>query len=324
MSFLRFSPIFQERVWGGRRLGDVFGRPLPPRIPIGESWEIVDREEAQSVIVEGPRRGLSLREALQADSEFLMGPGYPPARPFPILVKWLDCRERLSLQVHPPAPVACALGGEPKTECWYIVETSGDAALLAGLRQGVGRDVFERALKTGMLDSLVHRIAVHPGDSLFVPSGRLHAIDAGSLILEIQQNSDTTYRVYDWGRMGLDGKPRRMHLEESLRSIDFNDVEPAATHWQPGHQQIAECPLFRIRKRAMDAPGDGIEWAAYEQPRLLHILSGRLKCLNSKVDEGFLVRGHNVLLPYGERCSFEVLEAGELLVTDQFHESGGD
>ena len=193
---IKFKPVYQSRVWGGRRFESALGRELPGSDPIGESWEIVDRLEAQSV---DPESGRTLRELLETDSASIMGPGYDPKRPFPILVKWLDCSERLSLQVHPPEEVAKRLGGEPKTECWYIADASDAAALIVGLRCGVSRRQFEQGIEREALEPLLHRFGVQPGQAMLLESGRLHAIDAANLILEIQQNSDTTYRVYDWG-----------------------------------------------------------------------------------------------------------------------------
>jgi len=209
---LHFRPLYQERVWGGRNFESKLGRTLPENKVIGESWEVVDRSEAQSVVAEGPHAGKSLRELIREDPVAIMGEGWDPERPFPILVKWLDCQERLSLQVHPPADVAPRLGGEPKTENWYVADATEGAGLIVGLRRGVTREAFEKAIHDSTLESLVHRFPVSAGDSILVQSGRLHAIDAGNLILEIQQNSDTTYRVYDWGRVGLDGTPRQLHI----------------------------------------------------------------------------------------------------------------
>jgi mannose-6-phosphate isomerase len=176
-------------------------RTLPEGRPIGESWDVVDRAEAQSRVQDGPWAGLTLRDLLQAHSAQIMGSSYPPERPFPILVKWLDCRERLSLQVHPPAEIAPALRGEPKTENWYIAEAEPGASLIVGLKHGTSRADFAKALVNTALEPCLHRFPVSAGDSILVRSGTVHAIDAGNLILEIQQNSDTTYRVYDWGRV---------------------------------------------------------------------------------------------------------------------------
>ncbi|MGH7946401.1 MAG: type I phosphomannose isomerase catalytic subunit, partial [Opitutaceae bacterium] len=217
---LRFQPLYQKRVWGGRALESALGRFLPADVPIGESWEVVDRTEVQSVVSAGSLNGQTFRQVLAEHGDDVMGPGWPGPKPFPILIKWLDCRDRLSLQVHPPARIAAELKGEPKTENWYIAHTEPGAQLIVGLKRGVTRDQFERAIVSNTVEHCVHRFCVAAGDSILVHSGQVHAIDAGNLILEIQQNSDTTYRVYDWGRAGLDGLPRELHIEQSLRSID--------------------------------------------------------------------------------------------------------
>lgn len=228
-SLLHFSPLYQTRVWGGRRLETVLGRTLPDDRPFGEAWELVDREREQSVVASGPWAGTTLH-ALWADHRaavFGRAHASAGAARFPLLIKILDCVDDLSIQVHPPAAVAPSLGGEPKTEMWYVAHADPGAHIYAGLRAGVTRTSFERALADGSVASQVHRIEARTGDSLFVPSGRLHALGAGLLIYEIQQSSDTTYRVFDWNRLGLDGRPRELHVPQSLACIDFDDLEPA-------------------------------------------------------------------------------------------------
>jgi mannose-6-phosphate isomerase len=312
---LRFLPLYQERVWGGRALAEVLHRALPSEKIIGESWEIVDRPEAQSQVADGPWAGRTLRDVLERDAAAVMGPRWDPARRFPILVKWLDARDRMSLQVHPPAAVAASLGGEPKTENWYIAEAAPGAAVMAGLRPGVTKVQFEAALRSHQLEPLVHRILVHKGDSIFVPSGRLHAIDAGNLILEIQQNSDTTYRVYDWGRVGLDGKPRQLHIEESLKSINFADAEPAPIAASPMPTTLAEAPPFRLRRVPL-AAGQALTFSAGEQPHLLSVVEGTLSTDDPAHPE--LERGANALIPLAAAVSLRALSACVILVVENF------
>jgi mannose-6-phosphate isomerase len=225
---LTFHPIFKERVWGDRNLERLYQKALPPGIPIGESWELTDRPEGASVIANGPHAGKDLRWLMQNHSADLLG--FPTTERFPLLLKILDADQKLSLQVHPPADKAAALGGEPKSEMWYISDAAPGAELFVGLKRGVTREEFERKIKNGGVADCFHRIPVAAGDSMFLPSGRVHAIGAGLVIFEIQQNSDTTYRVCDWDRLGLDGKPRDLHIQESLASIDFKDIEPAVLH----------------------------------------------------------------------------------------------
>jgi mannose-6-phosphate isomerase len=314
---LLFKPIYQERVWGGRNLEQALNRELPAEKVIGESWEIVDRPEAQSVVARGPLAGSTLREVIEKCGLEVMGASWNTSRPFPILVKWLDCQERLSLQVHPPAAVAEELKGEPKTENWYVAGASDTASLIVGLRQGVTRNEFEKALADGTLESCVHRFPVKPGDSILVESGRLHAIDAGNLILEIQQNSDTTYRVYDWGRVGLDGKPRQLHVGQSMRSIDFNDFEPKPMAQSDGDLVLAECSEFRIQ-RFNRTKGEAFPpLANLGAPRLLHVGSGEVEVRGSTDPEWF-VAGDNALMPACELFETDAVADATILITDRF------
>ncbi len=222
---LTFEPIFMERIWGGRRLEARFRKQLPKGTLIGESWEIVDRPEAQSLVRDRPMRGRTLHQLWMEDREEIFG-DVPDTARFPLVAKLIDAREKLSLQVHPPSRVARALGGETKDELWYVLDAVPDAQIYAGLRGGVTREQFEAALENSSVAELVHRISVKGGDAIFMPSGRLHTMGHGILVAEIQQNSDTTYRVFDWNRVGTDGKPRRLHVSEAMQSIDFTDIEP--------------------------------------------------------------------------------------------------
>lgn len=250
-----FESLAMERVWGGRRLESLYGRALPAGVPIGESWEVVDREDAQSVVHSGPLRGTTLHELWTTSRRAeIFGTAYEnhAAARFPILIKLLDARERLSVQVHPPLHMSEALGGEPKTEMWYFADALPGANIYAGLKRGVTREEFERLLREGRVEEALHVIPVESGDSIFIPSGRLHAIGQGNVIVEVQQNSDTTYRVFDWNRSGLDGVPRKLHIEESMVSIDFNDFEPIVNHVNDG--VIAECPFFKVEKLPLSSP----------------------------------------------------------------------
>jgi len=310
--FLSFSPLYQERVWGGRALETALRRTLPGSGPIGESWEIVDRPEAQSVIALGAWKGMTLRSVIEAHPHEVMGPQWQPERTFPLLIKWLDCRERLSLQVHPPATVAPELGGEPKTENWYIADATPGAQLIVGLRPGTTKDGFARAIDAGTLEELVHRFPVKAGDSILVRSGEVHAIDGGNLILEIQQNSDTTYRVYDWGRVGLDGRPRQMHVRESLHSINWASGAPSPVPAAAENAVIADCPEFRIRRVVLQA-ADTFSLGRDEEPRVVSVVAGTLV-----TDLAVLAKGANVVTTYGGKFEGQSQDACTLLVTDHF------
>lgn len=248
---LTFVPLFKARVWGGRRLASLYGKPLPPGVRVGESWEIADRPGDESVVANGPLAGKSLRWLMVHAPEALLGRARPLRGRFPLLVKLLDAHDRLSVQVHPPAPVAARLGGEPKTEMWFVTHAEPGAELFVGLRRGVSRERFVAALAAGKVAECLHRVEVREGDAMLVPSGRVHAIGAGSVLFEIQENADTTYRVFDWNRLGLDGRPRALHIAQSLASIDFDDHEPPLLRQEPGsaaagRRLLAAAPSFRV------------------------------------------------------------------------------
>ena len=269
---LVFEPLFMERVWGGRRLESLLGKHLPPSVRIGESWEIVDREEAQSVVHQGSLRGWMLHDLWTQKRSEIFGDHLPGTPRFPLLFKILDAQERLSVQVHPPAHVAARSGGEPKTEMWFLLDALLDSDLYAGLKHGVTREAFEKALHDGHVAELLHSIPIQAGDAMFIPSGRVHAIGTGNLIVEVQQNSDTTYRVFDWNRLGLDGQPRALHIAESLESINFDDAEPSLA--QPQGDVVAECEFFRVEKwtgpAARESAGPGFA--------VFSVIEGRVAC----------------------------------------------
>lgn len=270
-----FEPIAMERVWGGRRFESLLGKAIPTGALVGELWEIVDREDAQSIVHSGALRGKSLHELWSGHREEIFGEAYAahPSARFPLLVKLLDARERLSVQVHPPLHLAAALGGEPKTEVWYFLDALPGARIYAGLKKGVTREEFETLLRAGEVERALHEIPVVTGESIFIPSGRLHAIGEGNVIVEVQQNSDTTYRVFDWNRMGLDGKPRAMHIDESLASIDFGDFEPPVCG--AGEKTVACCPFFEVEKIVLSEPRDARPTGRFA---LVAITGGAVAC----------------------------------------------
>src|SRR5436190_8502996 len=297
---LTFHPIFKERVWGGRKLELLYHKPLPPDTTIGESWEISDRPGDVSVVANGPLEGKDLHSVMEAHGDELLGETHSLNGRFPLLIKILDAQEKLSLQVHPPAHKAESLGGEPKTEMWYIADAAPDAELFVGLRQGVTRQEFEQKIEAGTVAECFHRIKVARGDAIFLPSGRVHAIGAGLVIFEIQQNSDTTYRVFDWNRVGLDGKPRPLHIRESLASIDFNDFEPALIQYKFSRNPtisirfLVDDPLFRVD--ACKVKRGQRFHLRIPAAHILAVIKGRLE-VTWRDHQLLLTAGHFVLLP---------------------------
>jgi mannose-6-phosphate isomerase len=262
---LTFQPVFKERVWGGRELERLYGKKLPPGAVIGESWEISDRPGDASVITNGPLAGKNLRWLMENHAAEILGDAKPAADGrFPLLCKILDARDKLSLQVHPPASKAAELKGEPKTEMWYIADAKPDASLYVGLKHGVTRAGFEKKIQDGSVAECFHRVPVRVGDTMFLPSGRVHAIGDGLVIFEIQQNSDTTYRVFDWNRVGLDGKPRDLHVAQSLASINFNDFEPKlvetkfVTDGKIQKRALVNDPLFNVETWKLNSSANNL------------------------------------------------------------------
>lgn len=293
MDPITFSPLYMERVWGGRELENVYARKLPdPQKPYGESWEIVDRENEQSVVDAGPYHGSTLHDLWANHREEIFGEGFQNHPRFPILIKILDARDDLSIQVHPPAHLAETLGGEPKTEMWFIADGEPGAKLYVGLKNGVTREIFEKSIADGTVADRVHAITPEPGDSIFIASGRLHAIGAGFLIHEIQQNSDTTYRVFDWNRLGLDGKPRELHVGESLASIDFQDFEP--TMDPPVGDNLASCEYFKTDRKTLKL-GETIGNPRDDRFSILSVVEGRLESEGGRHFE----KGSFILVPRG-------------------------
>jgi mannose-6-phosphate isomerase len=219
---LRFEPILRELIWGGRRLGTVLHKPVGGASDYAESWEISDYHDRVSIISNGPLAGTSLRELVRTRALDLLGSAIGPREPFPLLVKFIDANQNLSVQVHPDDEKGRRLANDNgKTENWLILDAEPGSLIYAGLNRGVGPEDFRRAIRSGHVEPLLHRFEARPGDSILIEAGTVHAIGAGVLLAEIQQMSDATFRVFDWNRLGPDGKPRELHIEEAMESIDF-------------------------------------------------------------------------------------------------------
>jgi mannose-6-phosphate isomerase len=320
---LTFHPLYKERVWGGRNIERLYGKPLPQGKLIGESWEISDRPGDASVIANGPLAGKDLRWLMEHHPAEVLGSAKAPGGTFPLLVKILDACDKLSLQVHPPAAVAARLGGEPKTEMWYVASAEPGAVLYVGLRAGVTREEFERKLQCGNVAECFHKVPVGAGDTMFLPSGRVHGIGAGLVIFEIQQNSDTTYRVFDWNRLGLDGKPRDLHVPQSLASIRFDDFEPEVMHGCPEagaaltRRLLVSDPLFRVEMVLAGTRPEALTLAS-GRPRIICMVEGQLEA-SGQPGSATVGRGGFCLLPASVEsiltltpgCTFLLVQTGE-------------
>jgi len=305
---LTFEPILKERIWGGRNLETLYGKSLPADARVGEAWEISDRPGDESVIARGPLRGKSIHWLMENYAADLLGPRDPMPARFPMLIKIIDAQDTLSLQVHPPADVATRLGGEPKTEMWYVARAEPGAELFVGLKHGVSRADFEEKLAAQSVAECFHRIGVVEGDAMFLPSGRVHALGAGMVIFEVQQNSDTTYRVFDWNRVDRDGQARALHIPQSLASIDFGDFAPAllprtVTAAQPGKvRPLVQDKLFEVNLR---------QWSERDE---MNLPSGRMRIFG--VVQGALCvdgEGESVEIGAGQFCLVPAQCAGTVV-----------
>jgi len=258
MEPLVFEPYLRPVVWGGRKLGDILGKSLPTTASFGESWELSPHPQHVSVVAEGPFSGRTLNDLCRDHAAEILGPQAQSAAPFPLLIKFLDCRELLSIQVHPDDRLARELAGEDfgKTEAWIVLQADPGATIYAGFLPGVTREDVARHLAAGTLESALHAFTPHAGDCLFLPAGTVHAVGGGVLMAEVQQASDATFRLYDWNRPGSDGKPRELHIPQALAAINWNagPVRPVDTALVddslPGNaaEPLVNCPQFAMER----------------------------------------------------------------------------
>jgi mannose-6-phosphate isomerase len=244
---IKFNPIYKQRIWGGQKLREVFGKDIPSAEKIGESWELADLPEDKSVISNGELSGQTINSAVAKYPKEIMG-DKNFAGPFPLLIKFLDVEDVLSVQVHPD-PQTCQRmrKGKPKTECWYIISAVPGAVIYKGLKEGVTKKDFARAIKKGGVAELLAKIPVEAGQCHFLPAGAAHSIGQGLLIAEIQTPSDTTYRIFDWNRIDeRTGHQRELHIEEALESIHFDIAGEKLPVTTIG--RLIDCKYFKADK----------------------------------------------------------------------------
>ena len=306
--FLQFKPIYMQRIWGGNLLQKKLNRELPPAgendDPIGESWEVSDRSDAQSEIINGALAGKTLTEAVEHYGAALLGSLWQGPR-FPLLVKFIDAGQRLSLQVHPDEDYCRAAndGSEPKTEMWYIADCEKHGEILAGLTIKATKDLLVEALNSPKAADLLQRFPSQVGDSYFIQAGTVHAIGAGNLIFEIQQNSDTTYRISDWGRVDKNGKPRTLHLEQGIKAIGFaNRISPripamiGETKFNRKFN-LVDRHCFKVDcLRLVDSYPDNTGKHS-DSFHLLSVMKGKVQLADSKGNQLTLGLGESALVP---------------------------
>ncbi|MCI0492542.1 MAG: class I mannose-6-phosphate isomerase [Planctomycetes bacterium] len=298
LSHLRFQPIFREDLWGGRRLASELGKSLGAGDCYAESWEIVDHGTDQSVVVDGPRAGTTLHELVIQDGESLFG-RHHPQRHFPLLFKFLDARQALSVQVHPNDEQASRIDppDSGKTEAWVVLAAEPNSKIYAGLKPGVDRTQLERELANGTCDECLHQFEPQVGDCVLIRAGTVHALGAGLVIAEIQQASDTTYRLFDWNHVDHHGKPRPLHIQESLATIDYSrgpvgPQTPQPTD-RPHVERLVECDKFVLDRWQIDGP---VTLCGQNRFHLLALVQGSTTLVGGGSSHS-LRRGDTILIP---------------------------
>ncbi len=324
---LKFKPRYLAKMWGGRKIETILGKSPPPGA-IGESWEVYDfppgvvgesDDWISSEVAEGPLAGKTLHELVGEFGRELYGsaPLVGPVGQFPILIKFLDAAQDLSVQVHPDEAYAKANpGAHLKNEAWFIVQADPGSRLLKGLRAGVTRESFAKAIADGSVESSINSIAVKAGDCFYLPSGTVHALGAGILAAEVQTPSDTTFRVFDFNRIDPStGKLRTLHVKEAMKCIDFS---AGAERVKPGPgPELVKCDHFSIRKIALNE-GREVSIPAGEPIVVMFIEGrGRLRCAESEEATDFR-RGDTVLLPASLKQSTAIARGDSLWLEVRF------
>jgi mannose-6-phosphate isomerase len=315
---LRFRPILRDYLWGGRRLGTELGKLLDNSERAAESWEIVDHDDDQSVVEGGPFAGKTLHQLVTACGADLFGRHFPQKQ-FPLLFKFLDCQKTLSVQVHPNDKQAAKI--EPpdlgKTEAWYVVAAEPGSKVYAGLKPGVDRPTLERALARGACDECLHIFEPQAGECIFIEAGTVHAIGAGLLIAEIQQASDTTYRLFDWNRVDRDGKPRPLHVAEALDVINFErgpvQPIPAAPLDTPGVTPMVECDKFKLDHWQVNKRQ---RVGSHDQFHIYSVIAGNVSLIVGS-EHTYLGRGDTALIP-ASIVDFEIQPYGSVRFLDMY------
>jgi mannose-6-phosphate isomerase len=256
---LRFEPIYQYRLWGGRRLADLLRAPLPGLGPIGEAWVLSDRDDHPSRVANGPLEGRTIAQVLEQFPKQVMGELAGRFRRFPLLLKFLDAREMLSVQVHPPDKNKDDETG--KTEAWVVLEAGSRSRIYVGLKPGATAPDLRHALEDGTVADRIACFAPKPGDGVFIPAGTVHSLGGGVVVFEVQQNSDVTFRLYDWGHVDAKtGQPRPLQVDQALACIDFAGregglVAPTLEATTPvERERFFQCEHFRLWRLRGQAP----------------------------------------------------------------------
>jgi mannose-6-phosphate isomerase len=286
---LLLSPSLHVKVWGGRRLESELGKHLTEDAPYGEAWELHD----SSIVANGALAGKSLRDLIESYGAEVLGEAYDPSEGLPLLIKLLDASDWLSVQVHPNDEQARELEGDPrgKTEAWIILATDPNAQLVIGVKEGSSREAMAKAIVNGSLEDMLVYAKVKPGDVLYMPANTIHAIGPGILLYEVQQSSDVTYRLYDWNRMGLDGKPREMHIEKGVK---VSNVEALPTVSHPEGELMVDGDYFQTKRHVIN--NDSLHLMTAGTFHAITCIDGVIHLLHP-IENLMLIKGQTALIP---------------------------
>lgn len=285
---LTFEPVYQQYIWGGRNLETVLGKRLPTEDGIyAESWEIVDHKDGQSVVKEGELKGWPLSRVVAERGADLLGKHHPQEK-FPLLFKFLDCQANLSVQVHPNDAQGAKLHPPDlgKTEAWVILAAQPGSRLYAGLKEGVDRETLESKLREGTAEDCLHVIEPAVGDCIFIPAGTVHALAEGLVVAEIQQSSNTTYRLYDWNRVDAEGNSRQLDIERGVGVTDFErgPVDPQTPcRIDDQRERLVTCDKFVLDRVT---PSASSEFATDETCHILAVLEGSVEIGSTRISKG--------------------------------------
>ncbi len=299
---LKLENIFKTVVWGGEKIAPFKGVETEQH-NIGESWELSGVKGNESVVAEGPLKGRSIAELAELYKGRLLGEKVYAAAgaEFPLLVKFIDARDDLSIQVHPDDALAAVRhnGSKGKTEMWYVVQADEHAHLMSGLAERITPEEYAAKVEDNTITEVLHDYKVKEGDVFFLPAGRIHSIGSGCFIAEIQQTSDITYRIYDFGRTGLDGKPRQLHTEESKDAIDYTVLTDYKTDYQDVknvENEIVSCEYFKTSIYDIDAPVSK-DMSALDSFMIVICVGGKGLLRDNGGNEVSLHQGETILLP---------------------------
>lgn len=322
ISPFKVSPVFLEKIWGGQALEKKLNKNIPPDKKIGESWEVSGEEPYQSTIADGPHKGERLGDICKVYGSKLLGCNIPTDE-FPLLYKFIDANDMLSVQVHPDDSQAVeqSLGARGKTECWYIVDAAPGATIIVGLKKNISREEMQLAINKGTFREMLSEEPITPGDLLFIPAGTIHAIMSDTLIYEVQESSNITLRVYDWDRLDNSGKPRQLHIEDAVKVTDTlahasYKIKPVIlTYDNYTHSYRVACKYFLIEQYSTHK-ATSIPLPVKKSFSVLTVMKGSVTLASSMQKETAINNGESVLIPaMSKNCLIEASAGSEILLS---------